>query len=258
MAPRPRVRTPARGVRADGARRGLRRRRRADDRTVEGRRVGRRRLEDLHHERRHRHHGLATIIAVKGENEISTGSSRTVTPGYMISPPMQKLGWRGFEIRELPFQGAAGARGEPARPARGRSSSSSSDPRRGRISVAVMGVGLAQGCDHLARRTRRSASSSAADPVVPGGAAEVVDIVTELEAARLTRRRPRGRGIRAASSRDGRDGEALLRRAVTARRTGRCRSTAATASWTSTRSRGSTATRRSSRSAKARTRCSAW
>ena len=38
----------------------------------------------------------------------------------------------------------------------------------------------------------------------------------------------------------------------------RSRSTAATASWTSSRSRASTATRRSSRSARARTRCSGW
>ena len=30
----------------------------AHDRAARGRRVGRRRLEDLHHERRHRHHGL--------------------------------------------------------------------------------------------------------------------------------------------------------------------------------------------------------
>src|SRR5262249_14194950 len=44
----------------------------------------------------------------------------------------------------------------------------------------------------------------------------------------------------------------------TASSTPRFRSTAATGSWRSSRSRGSTATRRSSRSARALTRCNAW
>ena len=89
---------------------------------------------------------------------------------------------------------------------------------------------------------------------------QLADMATEIEAGRAlvykaAWLKDEGRAVRAG----GGDGEALHRRALaTGRRTRRCRSTAATGSWTSTRSRGSTATRRSSRSARARTRCSAW
>src|SRR2546430_884554 len=71
-------------------------------------------------------------------------------PGYVISPPMHKLGWRASDTRELSFQSARvpegnllGPRGEGFR-------QFLQILDGGRISVAAMGVGLAQGAYDLA------------------------------------------------------------------------------------------------------------
>ncbi len=47
-----------------------------------------------------------TITAVTGEGEISNIVVPNGTPGYVISAPMEKLGWRASDTRELSFQGA--------------------------------------------------------------------------------------------------------------------------------------------------------
>src|SRR5438876_8801265 len=47
-----------------------------------------------------------TITAVTGENEISNLIVPNGTPGYEISPPMEKLGWRASDTRELSFKDA--------------------------------------------------------------------------------------------------------------------------------------------------------
>ena len=84
----------------------------------------------------------------------------------------------------------------------------------GRISVAAMGVGLAQGAYDLAPRyAQERAAVRPADREVPGRSQfKLADMATEIEAARDLVSRPRGRRTRAATSRDGRDGQALLRR----------------------------------------------
>ena len=91
-----------------------------------------------------------TITAVTGDGEISNIIVANGTPGYVISPPMQKLGWRASDTRELSFQGARvpeanllGPRGEGFR-------QFLEILDGGRISVAAMGVGLAQGAYDLA------------------------------------------------------------------------------------------------------------
>ena len=74
-------RDEARRVRADRAERRLRRRRDAHDREARGRRVGRRRLEDLHHERRHRHHlGRDDHRAHRRRRDLEHRRRRTATP----------------------------------------------------------------------------------------------------------------------------------------------------------------------------------
>jgi alkylation response protein AidB-like acyl-CoA dehydrogenase len=47
-----------------------------------------------------------TITAVTGDGEISNIIVPNGTPGYVVSPPMEKLGWRASDTRELSFQGA--------------------------------------------------------------------------------------------------------------------------------------------------------
>jgi alkylation response protein AidB-like acyl-CoA dehydrogenase len=91
-----------------------------------------------------------TITALTGEGEISNLIVPNGTPGYEISPPMEKLGWRASDTRELSFKDVRvpegnllGERGEGFK-------QFLEILDGGRISVAAMGVGLAQGAYDLA------------------------------------------------------------------------------------------------------------
>ena len=202
-----------------------------------------------------------TITARTAEDEVSCLIVPNGTPGYDISPPLEKLGWHASDTRSLSFQGAR----VPAGNLLGERGAGMRQFLRildgGRISIAAMGVGLAQGCYDLAAEYAQGATPvRPADRVVPGRPAEAGghgDRDRGGAAARLQGGVGEGRGPRLQPHR--RDGEALLGRALApGRELGASRSTAGTASWTSTRSRVSTATRRSSRSARGRTRCSGW
>src|SRR5256885_15360706 len=94
--------------------------------------------------------GWGTITARTGDDEIGNIVVPKGAPGYAIWPPMQKLGWRASDTRELSFQDARvpegnllGPRGEGFR-------QFLQILDGGRISVAATGVGLAQGCSDLA------------------------------------------------------------------------------------------------------------
>jgi short/branched chain acyl-CoA dehydrogenase len=91
-----------------------------------------------------------TITARTGEDEISNVVVENGTPGYVVSGPMKKLGWRASDTRELAFDDCAvpegnllGERGHGFR-------QFLEILDGGRISVAAMGVGLAQGAYDLA------------------------------------------------------------------------------------------------------------
>src|SRR4051795_2072094 len=91
-----------------------------------------------------------TITARTGEDEISNVIVPNGTPGYEISAPMDKLGWGAAATRELSFKDCAvpeenllGERGQGFR-------QFLEILDGGRISVAAMGVGLAQGAYDLA------------------------------------------------------------------------------------------------------------
>jgi alkylation response protein AidB-like acyl-CoA dehydrogenase len=91
-----------------------------------------------------------TITARTGEDEISNLIVPNGTPGYEISAQMDKLGWRASDTRELSFKDCAvpeenllGDRGQGFR-------QFLEILDGGRISVAAMGVGLAQGAYDLA------------------------------------------------------------------------------------------------------------
>jgi short-chain 2-methylacyl-CoA dehydrogenase len=179
-----------------------------------------------------------TITARTGDGETSNIVVPNGAPGYVISPPMQKLGWRASDTRELSFQAARVPEGNLLGPRGEGFQQFLQILDGGRISVAAMGVGLAQGCYDLAYSYAREREQFG-KPIAKFQAvqAKLVDMATEIEAART-----------------------LVYKAAcpTAPRTGACRSTAATGSWTNTPSRVCTATRRSSRSARGRTRFSAW
>jgi len=91
-----------------------------------------------------------TITARTGDDEISNLIVPNGTPGYVVSEPMRKLGWRASDTRELSFQGCAvpeesllGERGAGFR-------QFLEILDGGRISIAAMGLGLAQGAYDLA------------------------------------------------------------------------------------------------------------
>lgn len=93
-----------------------------------------------------------TITARTGEDEISNLIVPNGTPGYEISAPMRKMGWRASDTRELSFRDCAvpesnllGERGRGFR-------QFLEILDGGRISIAAMGVGLAQGAYELATR----------------------------------------------------------------------------------------------------------
>ena len=126
-----------------------------------------------------------TITALTGDGEISNIIVPNGTPGYVISAPMAKLGWKASDTRELSFQGARvpadnllGPRGEGF-------TQFLKILDGGRISVAAMGVGLAQGCYDLAvaYATERQQFGK---PISKFQAIQekLVDMATEIEAAR--------------------------------------------------------------------------
>jgi short/branched chain acyl-CoA dehydrogenase len=126
-----------------------------------------------------------TITAVTGDGEISNIVVENGTPGYVISQPMHKLGWRASDTRELSFQGARvpegnllGERGEGYR-------QFLQILDGGRISVAAMGVGLAQGCYDLAFAYAQEREQFG-KPISSFQAVQqkLVDMATEIEAAR--------------------------------------------------------------------------
>ena len=126
-----------------------------------------------------------TITALTGDGEISNIIVPNGTDGYTVSAPMQKLGWRASDTRELSFQGARvpeenllGPRGQGFR-------QFMEILDGGRISVAAMGVGLAQGCYDLAS-TYALEREQFGRPIAKFQSVQamLVDMATEIEAAR--------------------------------------------------------------------------
>ena len=114
-----------------------------------------------------------TITAVTGDGEISNIVVPNGTPGYVISAPMEKLGWKASDTRELSFQGARVPEGNLLGPRGQGFTQFLKILDGGRISVAAMGVGLAQGVLRPRVRVReRARAVRQADLEVPGSAAE--------------------------------------------------------------------------------------
>jgi short-chain 2-methylacyl-CoA dehydrogenase len=91
-----------------------------------------------------------TITALTGDDEVSNLIVPNGTPGYEISAPMHKMGWHASDTRELSFRDCAIPEGSLLGP-RGKGFQQFLEILDGgRISVAAMGVGLAQGAYDLA------------------------------------------------------------------------------------------------------------
>jgi alkylation response protein AidB-like acyl-CoA dehydrogenase len=126
-----------------------------------------------------------TITALTGENEISNVIVPNGTPGYDISPPMHKLGWHASDTRELSFKDCAVPEGNLLGP-RGRGFPQFMEILDGgRISIAAMGVGLAQGAYDLALAYAKEREQFGR-PISKFQAVQfaLADMATEIEAGR--------------------------------------------------------------------------
>ncbi len=126
-----------------------------------------------------------TITARTGDDEISNIIVPNGTPGYEISKPMKKLGWRASDTRELSFEDAAVPEENLLGP-RGQGFQQFLEILDGgRISVAAMGVGLAQGAYDLAYAYAQERQQFG-KPIAKFQAVQfrLADMATELEAGR--------------------------------------------------------------------------
>jgi short-chain 2-methylacyl-CoA dehydrogenase len=126
-----------------------------------------------------------TITAVTGEGEISNLIVPNGTAGYEISAPMDKLGWRASDTRELSFKDARVPEGNLLGP-RGEGFRQFLEILDGgRISVAAMGVGLAQGAYDLAFRYAQEREQFG-KPIASFQAIQfqLADMAVEIEAGR--------------------------------------------------------------------------
>ena len=126
-----------------------------------------------------------TITARTGTDEISNIVVPNGTAGYVVSKPMKKLGWHASDTRELSFENCAVPEGNLLGP-RGRGFQQFLEILDGgRISVAAMGVGLAQGAYDLAysyaRERRQFGRAIAKFQAVQF---QLADMATEIEAGR--------------------------------------------------------------------------
>ncbi|MEA2191494.1 MAG: short-chain 2-methylacyl-CoA dehydrogenase [Solirubrobacteraceae bacterium] len=130
--------------------------------------------------------GLVTITALTGEREISNLLVANGTPGYEQGEPYRKMGWHASDTRPLTFTGCRVPR-ENLLGARGRGLAQFLHVLEiGRIGVAAMGLGLAQGAfdEALAYAKQRRAFGQAISKFQTIQA-KLADMSTEIEAARL-------------------------------------------------------------------------
>ena len=126
-----------------------------------------------------------TITARTGEDEISNLIVPNGTPGYEISAPMEKMGWHASDTRELSFDDCAVPERNLLGP-RGQGFNQFLEILDGgRISVAAMAVGLAQGAYDLAAAYAHEREQFGRQ-IAKFQAVQfrLADMATEIEAAR--------------------------------------------------------------------------
>jgi short-chain 2-methylacyl-CoA dehydrogenase len=126
-----------------------------------------------------------TITARTGDDETSNIIVPNGTPGYDISKPMKKLGWRASDTRELSFKDVTVPEGNLLGPRGNGFPQFLEILDGGRISVAAMGVGLAQGAYDLARSYAQERQQFG-QPISKFQAVQfrLADMATEIEAGR--------------------------------------------------------------------------
>ncbi|GIK76887.1 MAG: acyl-CoA dehydrogenase [Actinomycetes bacterium] len=127
-----------------------------------------------------------TVTARTGEDEISNLIVPNGTPGYEVGEPYRKMGWNASDTRPLSFDGCRvpaanllGPRGQGFK-------QFLQILDGGRIGVAAMGLGLAQGAlDEALAYARERRAFGRPISKFQTIQAKIADIATEIEAARL-------------------------------------------------------------------------
>jgi short/branched chain acyl-CoA dehydrogenase len=126
-----------------------------------------------------------TITARTGDDEISNLIVPNGIDGYEISAPMRKMGWRASDTRELSFRDCAVPEENLLGPRGAGYKQFLEVLDGGRISIAAMGLGLAEGAYELAAAYAREREQFG-QPIAKFQAIQfkLADMATEIEAAR--------------------------------------------------------------------------
>ena len=130
--------------------------------------------------------GHVTITARTGDGEISNLIIENGTPGYAQGEPYRKMGWNASDTRPLSFDGCRVPAGNLLGPRGQGFRQFLQILDGGRIGVAAMGVGLAQGAlDEALKYAKQRQAFGQAISKFQTIQAKLADMATEIEAARL-------------------------------------------------------------------------
>jgi short-chain 2-methylacyl-CoA dehydrogenase len=128
---------------------------------------------------------LVTVTARTGEDETSNIVVENGTPGYSQSAQLKKMGWRSSDTRELVFSGCRVPEGNLLGPRGNGFRQFLEILDGGRISVAALGLGAAQGAYEMslayAREREQFGRKIGKFQAI---AFKLADMATEIEAAR--------------------------------------------------------------------------
>ena len=129
--------------------------------------------------------GVVTITARTGDEEISNIVIENGTPGYTQSPQLKKMGWRSSDTRELVFAGCRVPEANLLGPRGNGFRQFLEILDGGRISVAALGLGAAQGAYEMslayAREREQFGRKIGKFQAI---AFKLADMATEIEAGR--------------------------------------------------------------------------
>jgi short-chain 2-methylacyl-CoA dehydrogenase len=128
---------------------------------------------------------LVTITARTGDDEISNLVVENGTPGYEQSQPLKKMGWHSSDTRELTFSGCRVPEAHLLGPRGAGFKQFLEILDGGRISVAALGLGMAQGAFEMALRYAEQREQFGR-PIGRFQAVQfkLADMATEIEAGR--------------------------------------------------------------------------
>jgi alkylation response protein AidB-like acyl-CoA dehydrogenase len=128
---------------------------------------------------------LVTLTARTGDDEISNIVVENGTAGYDQSAPLKKMGWRSSDTRELTFSGCRVPEGNLLGPRGAGFRQFLEILDGGRISVAALGLGMAQGAFEMALRYAHEREQFGR-PIGRFQAVQfkLADMATEIEAGR--------------------------------------------------------------------------